>query len=176
MVQRNTPAELAQYYRVWYLINSVGMVFFFFVFFWRTRVHFRNFHLCCPLQRSAHSQVPSEVATHQEIGSQLWAGETPYSNPGLQDNSLARYHWATTPPHWATTPPKPPIIELPHLGMVTFYLKQWNFICWVPKDPMPPESSCSTNSKGATLAKNQSIFNSGTHQLSWLDASACRLL
>jgi hypothetical protein len=29
-----------------------------------------------------------KVATHQEIGSQLWAGETPDSNPGLQDNSL----------------------------------------------------------------------------------------
>jgi hypothetical protein len=29
------------------------------------------------------------VATPQEIGSQLWAGETPDSNPGLQDNSLA---------------------------------------------------------------------------------------
>jgi hypothetical protein len=55
-------------------------------------VHFRNFHLCCPSQRSARSQVPSEVATHQEIGSQLWAGETPDLNPGLQDNSLARYH------------------------------------------------------------------------------------
>jgi hypothetical protein len=32
------------------------------------------------------------------------------SNPGLQDNSLARYHWATTllkatTPPWATTPP-----------------------------------------------------------------------
>jgi hypothetical protein len=32
------------------------------------------------------------VATHQEIGSQLWAGETPDSNPGLQDNSLVHYH------------------------------------------------------------------------------------
>ncbi len=61
-------------------------------------VHFRNFLLCSPSQRSARSQVPSQVATHQEIASQLWAGETPDSNPGLQDNSLAGYHWATTPP------------------------------------------------------------------------------
>jgi hypothetical protein len=36
--------------------------------------------------------VPSLVATHQEIGSQLWAGETPDSNLGLQDNSLEHYH------------------------------------------------------------------------------------
>jgi hypothetical protein len=36
--------------------------------------------------------VPSQVASHQEIGSQLWAGEMLDSNPGLQDNSLARYH------------------------------------------------------------------------------------
>jgi hypothetical protein len=32
------------------------------------------------------------VATHQKIGSQLWAGEMPDSNPGLQDNSQVRYH------------------------------------------------------------------------------------
>jgi hypothetical protein len=34
-------------------------------------VHFRNFLLCCPSQRSALGQVPSQVAIHQEIGSQL---------------------------------------------------------------------------------------------------------
>ncbi len=38
------------------------------------------------------------LATHQEIGSQLWDGETPDSNPGLKDNSLAQYHWATMLP------------------------------------------------------------------------------
>ncbi len=31
------------------------ILFFSFVFFWRTRVHFHNFHLCCPSQRSARS-------------------------------------------------------------------------------------------------------------------------
>ncbi len=51
-----------------------------------------SFLLFRPSQRSARSQVPSQVATHHEIGSQLWAGETPDSNPGLQDNSQARYH------------------------------------------------------------------------------------
>ncbi len=45
---------------------------------------FHTFLLCCPSQRSASSQVPSEVATRQEIGSQL--------NPGLQNNSLTHYH------------------------------------------------------------------------------------
>ncbi len=69
-------------------------------------VHFCNFFLCCPSQRSARSQVPSLGGNPPEISSQLWAGETPNSNPGLQDNSLVRNHWATTPPyHWATTPP-----------------------------------------------------------------------
>ncbi len=53
---------------------------------------FYHFHLCCPSQRSACSQLPSQVATHYEIGSQLWAGETPDSDPGLQDNNLVRYH------------------------------------------------------------------------------------
>jgi hypothetical protein len=74
-------------------------------------------------------QVPSQVATHQEIGSQVWAAEAPDSNPGLQDHqsgllplshraslslshhtslSLSHHtslHWATTPPWRATTPP-----------------------------------------------------------------------
>jgi hypothetical protein len=81
------------------------------------RFLFRNFLLCCPSQMSARRHVPSQVATHQGIGRQLWAGETPDLNPGLQHNSLARYHWATTPPHWATTPPRwattPPQITVP---------------------------------------------------------------
>ncbi len=51
-----------------------------------------NLLLCRTSQRSARSQVPSQVATHQTIGSQLWAGEMPDLNPGLQDNSQARYH------------------------------------------------------------------------------------
>jgi hypothetical protein len=58
-----------------------------------------NFLLCCPSQRSAQSQVPSQLATHQEIGNQLWTGEKPDLNPGLQDNSLACYHWVTMPPY-----------------------------------------------------------------------------
>ncbi len=72
--------------------------FFSFYVFAEPEVHFCNFLLYCPSQRSASSQVPSLVATHQETSSQLWAGETQDSNPGLQDNSLARYHWATRPP------------------------------------------------------------------------------
>ncbi len=51
-----------------------------------------NLLLCHPSQRSACSQVPSQVATHQKIGTQLWAGEIPDSNPGLHGNSLVRYH------------------------------------------------------------------------------------
>jgi hypothetical protein len=66
--------------------------FFLYMFLANQWFIFSNFLLCCPSQRSARSQVPSQVATHQEIGSQLWAGETLDSNPGLQDNSLARYH------------------------------------------------------------------------------------
>ncbi len=75
-------------------------IFFFFLlcFLANQRSILHNFILCCPSQRSARGQVPSQVATHQEIGSQLWAGESPDSNPGLQDNSLAHYRWATKPP------------------------------------------------------------------------------
>ncbi len=64
------------------------------MFLAKQRCIFHNFLLCCPSQRSARSQVPSKVATHQEICSQLWAGEKLDSNPGLQDNNLARYHGA----------------------------------------------------------------------------------
>ncbi len=85
------------------------LLFFSLYVFGETKVHFRNFLHCCPSQRSAHSQVPSQVAPHQEIGSQLWAGEMPDSNPGLQDNSLARYHWATMPP--ASNPMGPNIYQ-----------------------------------------------------------------
>ncbi len=76
-----------------------GIIFFFYVF-----GIFHNFLLCRPSQRSALSQVPSQVATLQKIGSLLWAGEVPDWNPGLQDYSLMCYHWATTPSQRATTP------------------------------------------------------------------------
>jgi hypothetical protein len=46
-----------------------------------------NFLLCRPSQRSARSQVPTQVATHQKIGSQLRAGETLDSNPGLSHHT-----------------------------------------------------------------------------------------
>jgi hypothetical protein len=72
--------------------QNLALYFFSFYVFGEPEVHFRNFLLCCPSHWSARSQVPSQVATHQEIGSQLWAGETPDLNPGLQDNSLARVH------------------------------------------------------------------------------------
>ncbi len=65
--------------------------FFLCTFLVTQRFLFRNFLLCCPSKRSARSHVPSQVTTHQEISRQLWAGETPDSNPGLQYNSLARY-------------------------------------------------------------------------------------
>ncbi len=55
------------------------------------------FSSVAPHRRSARSQVQSQVATHQKLGGQLWTGEMPDSNPGLQDNSLVHYHWATTP-------------------------------------------------------------------------------
>ncbi len=83
---------LASYFRT--VLGCICKVFFFFLYMFlaNQRFIFHDFLLCRPSQRSAPSQVPSQVATHQEIGSQLWAGETLDSNPGLQDNSLVRYH------------------------------------------------------------------------------------
>jgi hypothetical protein len=68
------------------------LTFFLYMFLVNQQFIFRNFHLCRPSQKLAHSQVLSQVATQQEIGSQLWAGDMPDLNLGLQDNSLARYH------------------------------------------------------------------------------------
>jgi hypothetical protein len=46
------------------------IIVFFFICFWRSSSSFfHDFLLCCPSQRSAQSQVPSQVATHQKIGS-----------------------------------------------------------------------------------------------------------
>jgi hypothetical protein len=72
--------------------------FFSLYVFGEPAVHFHNFLLCCPSLRSAHSQVPSQVATHQEIGSQLWAGETLDSNirtAGQQSVALPLSHHAS---------------------------------------------------------------------------------
>ncbi len=68
------------------------ILFFLYMFLANQQFISHNFLLCHPSQRSAHSQVPSHMATHKKIGSQLWAGEMPDSNLGLQDNSQARYH------------------------------------------------------------------------------------
>ncbi len=85
-------------YASWLQQYKAQHYFFLCMFLVNQQFLYRNFLLCCPSQRSARSHVPSQVATHQEIGKQLWAGEMPDSNPGLEDNNLARYHWATTPP------------------------------------------------------------------------------
>ncbi len=52
------------------------------------RFIFHNFLLCCPSQRSARGQVPSQVATHQEMGNQLLAGETPDSIKTIEASNI----------------------------------------------------------------------------------------
>jgi hypothetical protein len=67
--------------------------FFLYMFLANQRFISHNFLLCRTSQRSARSQVPSQVATHQKIGSQLWVGETPgRSNSGL----YSTYIWQDT--------------------------------------------------------------------------------
>ncbi len=81
-------------------LRSIASHSFFFLYMFLANQRFisHNFLLCHPSQRSARSQMPSQVATHQKIGSQLWAGEMLDLNPGLKNNSQACYHWATIPP------------------------------------------------------------------------------
>ncbi len=71
----------------------VGHIFFFLcMFLGNQRFIFVIFSSVAPHRGQPAAKGHPWVATHQEIGSQLWAGETPDSNPGLQDNSLVRYH------------------------------------------------------------------------------------
>ncbi len=54
-----------------------------------------NFLLCRPSQRSARSQVPSQVGIHQTIGSQLWVGGDAGFKPrtaGQQSGALPLSH------------------------------------------------------------------------------------
>jgi hypothetical protein len=126
----------------------IGMIctrfFFFFICFLANQQSiFHNFFLCCPSQRSARGQVPSQVATHQEMGNQLWAGETPDSNPGLQDNSLAHYHWATICTrlawYWRNTPQSfcnPPLTWESHLYPLDPFLLTWKSLLWRGATPV----------------------------------------
>ncbi len=53
------------------------------------RFIFNNFLLCCPNRgQSARGQVPSQAATHQQIGSQLLAGETPDSIKTIEASNI----------------------------------------------------------------------------------------
>jgi hypothetical protein len=56
------------------------------------RFMFIIFFSVAPHRGQPAAKYHPKVATHQEIGSQLWAGETPDLNLGLQDNSLVCYH------------------------------------------------------------------------------------
>jgi hypothetical protein len=105
------------------------MFVFLYMFFANQWFIYHDLLLCRPSQRSARSQVPSQVATYQMIGSQLWAGEMLDSNPGWDCRTTVR--GATTEPpclpklsHHAsqTEPPCLPIkcISLLFLHMVYF--------------------------------------------------------
>jgi hypothetical protein len=80
------PPDVRTYARIAGHVLIYRMFFFLYMFLANQQLIFRNILLCRPSQRSDRSQVPSQVETHPEIGCQLWAGETPDSNPGLQDN------------------------------------------------------------------------------------------
>jgi hypothetical protein len=73
-------------------VLSSGLLFFFFMFFSKQWFIFGFFSSVAPHRGQSAAMWPFQVATHQEIGNQLWAGETPDSNLGLQEKSLARYH------------------------------------------------------------------------------------
>jgi hypothetical protein len=66
--------------------------FFLYMFLAKPAVHFSRFSPLSPLTEV--SPQPSAIPGGNPSGDwlQLWAGETLDSNPGLQDNSLVRYH------------------------------------------------------------------------------------
>ncbi len=70
-------------------------------------VHFRNFFLCCPSQRSAHSQVPSLGGNPPgDWQSAVGWGDTGFESgtAGQQPGALPLSYHASH--HWVTTPPK----------------------------------------------------------------------
>ncbi len=121
----------------------------------------RDFSLCFPSQRSACSQVLSRVATHQEIGSQLWAGEMPDSNPGLSGAlPLSHYAsgWAIMPPDWATMPPNWAIMPSP----LSHHASPIEPPCLLCGATMPPALSHHA-SHWATLPPHFLHFAAGNH-------------
>jgi hypothetical protein len=70
------------------------MVFFLYIVLANQRLIFRKILLCRPSQRSACHQVSSQVATHQEICSQLWAGEIPDLNLGTAGQQSGVLPWS----------------------------------------------------------------------------------
>ncbi len=56
---RRQKVSLTVPLKCWYAARVKYLFIFFFVCFSESAVHFRNFLLCCPSQRSARSQVPS---------------------------------------------------------------------------------------------------------------------
>ncbi len=98
-----------------------GNFFFFFVCFWRTSGSFLNFLLCCPSQRSACSQVPSQGGNPPEN----WQSAVGWGDAGFEPRDCRTTVWCATielpclplsyhASHWATTPP----IELPRLPLM----------------------------------------------------------
>ncbi len=79
------------------LLPFVAMDFFFSLYvFWRTSgSFFLIFSSVAPHRDQPAAEFHPQVATHLEIGSQLWAGETPDLNPGQQSGALPLSHHAS---------------------------------------------------------------------------------
>ncbi len=100
------------------------MFFFLCMFLANQRFIFLIFSSVAPHRGQPAAKCHPKVATNQKIGSQLWAGETPDSNPGLQDISLVCYHWATMPPK-ATMPPSQCIYWMDPVPHQHVDIQQW---------------------------------------------------
>jgi hypothetical protein len=89
---------MSEYYRTRVKEISIGPAWYKFFFLHVFLANQRFISQSSPLSPLKKvSPQPSAIsggnpATHRMLGSQLWAAETPHSNPGLQDNSHARYH------------------------------------------------------------------------------------
>jgi hypothetical protein len=84
------------------LVMDITLFLYIYIFLTNERFISHNLLLCRPSQKSVRSQVPSQVATHQTIGSQLWAGEMPGFEPGIagqQSVALPLSHHASTTLH-----------------------------------------------------------------------------
>ncbi len=87
--------ENIKYFKIPIHIQKYSLFSLFICFLANQRSIFHNFFLCCPSQRSARGQVPSQMATHRESQSAVGWGDANLNKLGFEEIINAPYHTCT---------------------------------------------------------------------------------